>query len=103
MPLDRLKRKLTKEVLWIYILSLLTERQMYGYEISAEIKKRFNFEPATITTYVVLYSLERSGYVKSNKENKRRYYQITDDGKELMESARDFIESVLEIIFGVKK
>ncbi len=40
--LNRLMIKLTKENLWIYIVKLLMERPMYGYEIAKEIRERFN-------------------------------------------------------------
>ena len=46
MPLARLKRKLTKEILWIYLLNLLKEREMYAYEIRKELERKFGFKPA---------------------------------------------------------
>jgi len=33
MPLNRLKSKTQKEILWVYILKLLKERDMYAYEL----------------------------------------------------------------------
>ena len=96
MPLNRLKYKLTKEVLWIYILKLLKERKMYGYELRRELEKNFGFKPALITSYVVLYKLEKMGYVKSGVIDKRRYYTITHEGIKLLDEGIWFIESILE-------
>jgi len=61
MPLKRLERVTTKDILWIYILKLLKTRDMYAYEIRSELNKRFNFSPALVTPYVVLYRLENKG------------------------------------------
>ena len=39
--MNRLVNKLTKEMLWIYILRLLQERPHYGYEIKQLVTDRF--------------------------------------------------------------
>ncbi|HOM96102.1 MAG: PadR family transcriptional regulator [Candidatus Methanofastidiosa archaeon] len=104
MPLDRLKRKLTTEVLWIYILSLLSNKPMYAYEVKKEIEKSFSFAPARITSYIVLYNLENGGYVTSEWEDSgqgrpnRKYYTITDSGKNLLKEGKSFINLVVSRI-----
>ena len=55
----RLTKKLTKENLWIYVLRLLQERPMYGYEIRQKIDTKFGFAPARVSCYVVLYKMKR--------------------------------------------
>jgi DNA-binding PadR family transcriptional regulator len=102
-PLNRLKRKLTTENLWIYILTLLKEKPMYGYEIQSEIKERFGFHIGRITSYIVLYKLKKSGYVKSKLRDSesgriRRYYTITKKGEHLLNQGIQFLEEVLEKI-----
>jgi len=86
MPSRRLRDKLTKENLWLYILSLLKERDMYGYELRAAIEERFRFKPGNVTAYRVLYALKRAGFVKIVEKNmvgrERKYYKITDAGRE---------------------
>ena len=49
-PIERLRNKITKEVLWLYILRLLEERPMYAYELKERIKEAFDFEPATVSS-----------------------------------------------------
>ena len=101
-PMDRLKEKLTKEVLWIYILSLLKERPMYAYELKSRIREKFGFEPATVSSYVVLYKLEKDGYVTSRWQESetgkpsRKYYELTEKGKKLLDEGISFIENILE-------
>ncbi|NJE25379.1 PadR family transcriptional regulator [Thermococcus sp. MV5] len=101
-PMDRLKEKITKEVLWMYILRLLKDRAMYAYELKNEIKERFGFEPATVSSYVVLYKLEHEGYVTSEWQESetgrpsRKYYKLTEKGEILLEEGIKFIEELLE-------
>ncbi len=96
MPLNRLKKKTTKEVLWIYILRLLAERDMYGYELKKELKKRFNIDPALVTSYVVLYRLEKGGYVAPHWDENKKYYQLTKEGKDLLNKGIKYFESLTE-------
>lgn len=104
MPLKRLRRKLTVENLWIYILKLLNEKPMYAYELQDEIKKRFDFNIGKITSYIVLYKLKNSGFVESKLEEEknsgrvRRYYKITEKGKILLKEGIKILEDFLEKI-----
>lgn len=106
VPLERLKKKMTKEVMWLYILRLLLERPMYAYEIKKQIQDRFEWEAATVTSYVVFYRLKKEGYVDTewveSKEGRpnRKYYAITERGKTLFEDGRKFLEEMMENLFG---
>lgn len=103
-PILRLRDKLTKEMLWMYILKLLKDRPMYAYEIRNELKKRFGFEPATVSSYVVLYRLEEGGYVSSEWHESeagrpsRKYYRLTEKGEKLLEKGIETIEDVLNML-----
>ena len=102
MPLQRLKRKLTTENLWLYILTLLQEKPKYAYEIRREIKEKFGFETGQITSYVVLYRLENSGYVsqkvKEVEGRARKYYSLTPRGRKILSDGITFLEKTLAII-----
>ena len=98
LPSERLQKLNTKENLWIYILSLLTKRDLYGWETRALIEKEFNFKPGLITPYRVLYRLENQGFVKSKMEERRRIYQITSKGKKELEKAKNFYQQILAVI-----
>lgn len=93
--MERLQKSNTKENLWIYILFLLKEREIYGWEIPNLIEKNFNFKPGRITPYRVLYRLEKDGFVKSEMEARRRVYQITEKGRKGLERAKDFFKRLL--------
>ena len=105
LPLERLKKKMTKEVMWLYILRLLLERPMYAYEIKKQIKERFGWEAATVTSYVVFYRLRQEEYVATewvgSKEGRpnRKYYAITEKGKALFREGRTFMEEMMDNLF----
>jgi DNA-binding PadR family transcriptional regulator len=96
LPFERLKTLNTKENLWIYILSLLKKRNLYGWEIPKIIEKQFKFKPGRITPYRVLYRLEKDGFVESKMENRRRVYQITEKGRKELEMAKNFYREILK-------
>ncbi len=101
----RLRKMLTKENLWLYILRLLQERPRYGYEIKSEIRKRFGFSPAIVTGYVILYKMKRDGLVEvSQKKNEtgrsdRKYYCITQRGLESMKMAKSLLLDLMKKVF----
>jgi PadR family transcriptional regulator PadR len=100
---ERLVNKLTKEMLWIYILRLLQERPLYGYEIKELVTKRFGFSPATVSGYAIIYRLQRDGLIQSqaSSESTRKYYEITEKGSEAMKLAREFLSSTISRVFDI--
>lgn len=94
--MERLRKKTTKEILWIYILRLLSERDMYAYELKAALQERFGIDPARVTPYVVLYRLEREGYVDSSWKEKKKYYHTTEKGRELLDKGIKYLEELME-------
>ena len=95
LPIERLKKSNTKENLWLYILSFLKDRELYGWEVQSLIEKKFNFKPGLITPYRVLYRLEKDGFVKSELKERRRIYKITGKGKKELENAKNFYREIL--------
>ncbi len=83
MPMERLRSRTTTEILWFYLLNLLREQERYAYELRDRLEAKFGFTPARITSYVVLYRLEKDGYVKAEKKGNKKYYRITEAGERL--------------------
>jgi PadR family transcriptional regulator PadR len=104
LALERLKEKLTKENLWLYILTLLKGGPLYAYEIRSKIIHSFGFEPAMITIYVVLYKMEREGLVTSASEKRegsnvvRRYYTPTETGMRALEEGKAALKRTVELV-----
>jgi len=92
----RLKRKLTIETLWIYVIAVLKKHgALHGYGVKKRIKEEFYFNPATITTYTVLYRMEREGLIEKAESNT---YKVTEKGIKEYEKAKQFIKNTLEAL-----
>ena len=104
MALSRLKEKLTKENLWIYILGMLKKEPMYGYEIASRLRNDLHINTAIITIYVVLYRMEKEKLIERQKTQeggsglKRVYYTVTDSGNITFEQGMGLIETTLRTL-----
>lgn len=71
------------------ILSVLLEQELYGYQIVhlIEVRSGGAFALKEGTLYPLLHLLEKQGYLESYRREseagrERRYYKITDEGKQ---------------------
>lgn len=87
------------------ILSMVNVQDSYGYEISQTVKLVSSIKESTL--YPILRKLETSGYVttytKEIQNRKRKYYSITEAGKEQLaflekewKEYRDTINGIIE-------
>ena len=97
-PLERLKKLNTTDCLWIYVLRILCDEPMHAYQIRSEIEKKFGFRPGNVTSYKVIYLLNRSDLVEKREEGRRIIYKITDKGKKELEKAADFYKELSHIL-----
>jgi DNA-binding PadR family transcriptional regulator len=97
-PSERLKRKIEKENLWLFILSALQKKRRYGNELRELVKNNFDFLIGFMTSYKVLYLLETGGYVISKKEGRNVYYEITKKGINELKEGKKFLKSYSEMI-----
>ncbi|MBD3388891.1 MAG: PadR family transcriptional regulator [Candidatus Altiarchaeales archaeon] len=99
-PMNRLRRKTTTECLWPYILSLMKEEPIYAYEIRDMVEKRFGFKVGQVTAYMVLYKLEKEGYVETEwrqvNNRQRKYYKITPPGNRAFKDAKEYLKEASE-------
>ena len=72
----------------LLILSLLSGRDMYGYEMIVELARRSQnvFEMMEGTLYPVLHGLEKERYVEAYEQTAptgrvRKYYRLTKKGR----------------------
>lgn len=78
----------------LIILKFLTEKDMYGYEITQKmISEKVNIdEPSGSLTYPILHRLEQSGLISSSRKvidkKMRVYYHIEQKGLEYFENLR---------------
>ena len=84
-----------KGVLEILVLKLLESDEKYGYQLISELKDLSNgmFTVKEGTLYPILYRLEDEELVTNywsvpeGKEVSKKFYKITDKGKETLEEA----------------
>ncbi len=93
------------------LLKLLSEKDMYGYEMIETLEKRSNniFELNAGSLYPLLHSLMKSGYLNGcDKEvngKLRKYYQVTAGGQKylerMIEEWKTYTNAVNVVIGGV--
>ena len=91
----KINKELMKGSTSILILSLLAKEDMYGYQITQELKRLSEdvFELKEGTLYPMLHSLENEKAIESywfdaDNGKRRKYYQITKMGKLLLEDKK---------------
>lgn len=96
-----------KGVLELCVLSLLDRKDFYGYELVEKISQFINISEGTI--YPLLRRFRTEGYVSTYLEESqegppRKYYKLTDRGKEVFEELEieweSFIDGVNNILRG---
>ena len=87
----KIEKSLVSGSMAMLILSLLEEKDRYGYEMIDTLAKRSNniFELKVGALYPMLHGMEQSGYLECyNQEvngKLRKYYRITPNGKKYLE------------------
>lgn len=81
-----------KGVLEICVLTLISKKDMYGYEIVQNISKVIEVNEGTI--YPILRRLTKEEYfetyiLESNEGPARKYYKITDKGRENLDRLKN--------------
>ena len=95
------------------ILSLLATEPMYGYQMTKTLEERSNqiFTLKEGTLYPLLHNLENNGVIHSYWEEsetarKRKYYEITEEGRKLLKAKQAewqvFSEAVNKVIGGMQ-
>lgn len=67
----------------LYLLSLLAEEPMHGYELIQALEERFGgtYTPSAGTIYPRLAKLEEEGLVTKTADGRKTVYEITDAGR----------------------
>ena len=92
------------------ILKLLSEKDMYGYEMIETLSKRSRnvFEMKVGTLYPILHTMVQNGYLTTYSEEAngklRKYYHITEKGKlhlsRMIEEWKTYTGAVYDLIGG---
>ena len=89
-------KKSTMDHTQLLLLTLLGERDMYGYQIISELAERSEhiFEMKEGTLYPVLHGLWKSGAVEcyeaeATAGKRRKYYHITRKGRSFLKEEKE--------------
>ena len=83
--LKDLRKRTIKNFLDIYILGQLQENPLSGYDIIGIVHSRFDVLVSSGTIYAVLYSMERDGLIKGICEQRKRVYELTENGEKAIQ------------------
>ncbi|MBF0805783.1 MULTISPECIES: PadR family transcriptional regulator [unclassified Streptococcus] len=91
------------------ILAIVNQQDSYGYEISQTIKLLANIKESTL--YPILKKLEKNGFLRTYSEEhqgrKRKYYSLTDSGREQLHFLKkewlEYTETISKILEGSLK
>lgn len=104
MEENKINIQFKKGVLVLCVLSLLKNRDQYGYELVKQIRTKIPISEGTV--YPLLRRLKKDGYLttyllESEKGPSRKYYQITERGNayftELIQEWELLVTGVSEI------
>jgi len=89
----------------LWLLLLLSEKPMYGYEIIRELEKRFSgyWKPKAGTIYPALEKLEKNHLLTSRVEFReeapdRKHYALTDEGRSELANTMTYWTRMTEIL-----
>lgn len=88
-------KEMMKGSIDLLLMSLISQKDLYGYEMIQILKSlsEETYEMSEGTLYAALKRLERKGWVESYWHNmesgRRKYYHMTDLGKDALETKRE--------------
>lgn len=107
----KINKELLKGSTSLLVLNLLENENMYGYQIIKRLSEKSEnvFELKEGTLYPILHALEEKGFITSywdeSTAKKRKYYTITDQGKNGLKDKKEewniFSNGVNKVIGGV--
>ena len=104
----QVRENLKRGTVEMVLLHLLLERNMYGYEILQEMKKRSNdkFVLKDGSMYPILYRMIDKGLIEDEqvlvgRRRTRVYYHITEAGKKYLEDIKQEYFSINEGIANI--
>lgn len=101
---SKYESQMKKGMLDMLVLTLLAQKEKYGYQIITELKERSGgrFLLKEGTLYPILYRLEDDGMISSRwkeageKHIPRKYYRITENGQRALREITDLWKDLNE-------
>lgn len=112
MSKDQWELQLKKGVYELAILLLIRDKAMYGYELTSKLNEIPLFSIANGSIYPILKRMGNNNWIasfwhESAEGPRRKYYQITDEGKQIIEqrmnSYKEFYHALALLYKGGKR
>lgn len=81
----------------LLVLSLISEKNTYGYELIKTIEEKFggSYTPSPGVIYPTLTWLEEAGYIRPVEEEERKHYGITPEGEAFVAANQAALDEIL--------
>lgn len=102
------RTQLLKGIMEACILKIINDEVIYGYELSAKLQK-FGLDAVSEgTIYPILLRLQKKNYIYSEKRAsdfgpRRKYYFITEEGKEALKLMIEEWDKIVDPIHTILK
>ena len=94
-----MKAELKKGVFELFVLAILTKGNSYGYKIVSDLSTYIDITESTL--YPILRRLEKDDHLDTYNElyqnRNRKYYRITQKGREYLDSYLEEWEDIKKI------
>lgn len=107
MNIENTKAQMRKGILEYCILEVLSKRQLYAPDIISEMKKA-KIIVVEGTLYPLLTRLKNAGMLSYSWEESqqgppRKYYELTEEGKKVLEELKDSWNEIVNAVETIKK
>lgn len=89
---------MAKGLLNLWMLKIISEGEVSGYDIIKQVGELTGRKPSTGSVYPLLKSMENKGWISGEKNGKKKTYEITDTGREVVKSHKGLSEHYSEKI-----
>jgi PadR family transcriptional regulator PadR len=93
-------QRIIKNLLDVQLLRMVQAQPLWGYMIKKKMETNFHVKLRHGALYPMLNSLERKGFLTSQKQTKdgraRKVYTITKNGKKYLQSYYDVLQAQIE-------
>ena len=102
------KSQVKKGTLSLILLTILKDREIYGYELIDEVRKHAEIEIAEGTLYPLMNRLKQeqlviSKWVEQESGIPRKYYSLTDSGNQTLLEMQKYWKSLEKSIIKISK